>query len=159
MDISERPKCGPVKLAWAEAEAMTCASLVDIKNGKMNDLDDPVDLDVRIGNTTSFVEYYHIKLPAHLNGCDTLVGRLVREHARKLPSPIDIRKVKSLAFLGRKGQDEVTISIPVGSGASSVGHMPATTTVTAEDEPLTIHTFIYKHRVLVNSYAWAVAPD
>ena len=153
MDKSDRPLCGPVKSAWAEAEAMAQAALVAIKRGKVCDLDDPIDPTVRQKITLDFVGHYHIKLPAHLLGSDTLVGRMVREYERKLPTAFDIRKVKSLAYLASKPGEQFTVTCSPGgdlSGALADGD---------DDAPLTTHVFIYKHRVLMNVMSLAVSPN
>ena len=152
LDKTERPLCGPVKSAWAEAEVMAQASLVAIKRGKTCDLDDPVDPEVRKQITSDFVSYYHMKLPAHLLGSDTLVGRLVREYERKLPTAFDMRKVKSLAYLAEKPGGQFTIT------ASQSGEVSGSLADAETDTPLTMHMFIYKHKVLLNSMAMAVAP-
>lgn len=153
LDKAARPVCGPVKSAWAEAEAMAQAALVAIKRGKTCDLDDPIDPDVRKQITADFVGYYHIKLTAHLLGSDTLVGRLVREHERKLPTAYDVRKAKSLAYLADKAGGQFTI---VGS---SSGEVSSSLADADDDAPLTAHVFIYKHKVVINSLAMAVAPN
>ena len=153
LDKTDRPLCGPVKSAWAEAEALATASLVSIKRGKVCDLDDPVDPDVRTKNTTDFVGHYHLKLPAQLIGSDTLMGRLVREYERKVPTAFDIRKVKSLAYLASEpGEKFMFTCLPGGDLSGAM--------VDADDDtPLNVYSFMYKHKVLMNSMAWAVAPN
>jgi len=138
LEVKDRTLCGAVKMAWLEAEAHVTAELDQIKKGKFTDLDDPIDPEVRIKKTTNFIGRYHIRLPAHLIGCDTLAGRCVREHERKTPTAQNIMKIKSLAYK---------------PDASDKG--------TAEEEkgPLTRYKFMYKHRVLMNTLALAVAPD
>ena len=136
LDKNDRLICQPVKSAWQEAEALVAAELDHIRRGKTSDLDDPVDPEVRVKKTNTFDAYYHIQLPGHLVGCDSLVGRCVREYERRTPNAIDIMKVRSLAHK------------PSDVGESSV-----------DDEPLNHHRFIYKHRVLMNTLALAVAPE
>lgn len=138
LDPQNRTACQPVKTAWQEAEAYVTAELEQIRKGKFTDLDDPIDPEVRIKKDTSFNNHYHIRLPPHLTGCDTLAGRCVREHERKTPTAPNIMKVKSLAH---KADEK-------DKGANEDG-----------ERPLTRFKFMYKHRVLMNTMAFAVAPE
>ena len=131
--------CAPVKSAWQEAEAYVQAELVQIKRGKFTDMDDPIEAEVRIKKTNHFNDRYHLRLAAHLVGCDSLAGRCVREHDRKTPTAQDTTKVKSLAH---KPGDREKQGEPDG-----------------EDQPLNRYRFMYKHRVLMNTLALAVAPE
>lgn len=140
LSATDRLVCGPVKCAWQEAEAYVIAELEQIKKGKFTDLDDPIDAEVRIKKTTNFNGYYHLRLPAHLLGCDSLAGRCGREHDRKIPTARDVMKVKSLAHKPDGGDND-------SGGADD------------EEFPRTRFKFIYKHRVLMNTLALAVAPD
>ena len=136
LDKADRVKCGPVKMAWMEADAYVAAELDQIRRGKFTDLDDPIDPEVRIKKTTNFNDHYHIRLSAHLVGSDSLAGRCVREHDRKTPTAMDVMKVHSLA------------------------HKPGSVDKGGDEEkPLNRYRFMYKHRVLMNTLALAVAPD
>ena len=139
IDPTERLLCQPVKSAWQEAEAYVIAELTQIKKGKFTDLDDPIDPEVRIKKTSNFNDYYHIRLPAHLIGSDTLAGPCVREHERKTPTVQDLQKVNSLAHKS-------------GGRDKSDGHVDG-------DRPSTRYRVMYKHRVLMNTLALAVAPE
>ncbi|CAK0883480.1 unnamed protein product, partial [Prorocentrum cordatum] len=113
LDGNDRPLCQPVKAAWQEAEALVAGELDLIRKGKGGDWDDPIDPEVREKKTASFVGYYHIRLPAHLMGSDTLAGRLVREHERRAPTVHDLRKVRAL-------NSEAGISAPGGGSGAKV---------------------------------------
>lgn len=157
LDKNDKPACGPVKSAWREADALAEAALAEIKKGKhkMPDLDDPIDAHERVQKTNSFVACCHIKLLAHLIGSDTFLGRLVREHARRIPTAYDIRKVKSLAFRATKPGEDVTCTETFGAD----GYVSSSIGQSADLEPLTFHVFIYRHRTLMNSLALSVAPE
>ena len=153
LDASDRVVCQPVKAAWLEADALRGAELDRIRKGCVMDLDDPIDPEVRRVKSDSFIDHYHIRLPAHLIGCDALAGRMVREHERKTPNPFDVRKVKSLAYLAPEHSEKTVIEV-LSSGA-----VQGTKEEALEPSPLTVHKFVYKHRVLMNTMALAVGPD
>ena len=107
LDPKDRPLCQPVKAAWQEAEALVSGELDLIRKGKMGDLDDPIEPEVRIKKTNTFTEYYNIRLPAHLIGSDSLAGRCLREYERKAPNVQYINKVKSLAYRPRRAPKDL----------------------------------------------------
>ena len=134
----------PVKATWQEADALVAGEFDLIRKGKSGDWGDPIDPEAREKKTASFVGYYHIRLPAHLMGSDTLAGRLVREHERRAPTVHDLRKVRAL-------NSEAGVSAPGGGSGAKVNDDTS--------DSYSAVGFMYKHRVLMNTLALAAAPD
>ena len=128
LDKADWPVCQPVKSAWQEADAYVAAELDQIRKGKTTDLDDPIDPEVRKKKTNNFVEYYHMRLSAHLIGSDTLAGRCLREHERKTPTAPDIRKVKSLGHKpsesGEHDEEVATLELHASGVKASTAFVP-----------------------------------
>ena len=76
----------------------------------------------------------------------------MREYERQTLNPFDVRKVKSLGYRAVDAREKAVIEV-LSSGA-----LKGSIEDVSEPQPLTVHKFINKHRVLMHTWAFAVSP-